>query len=128
MDSAPEMAAVRHVALLTLESQARGRARPPFREGVLEELTVEGEARGRGLMAAPAELRPEKRRRPRHAVVGQTLSQSRRVRDTISPGRSKALMPSDVAACAHEPLGLQRGVKGRVRSDGLLSGLRGLFG
>src|SRR6266481_3215173 len=38
-------------------------------------------------------------------------------------------MPSDVAACAHKPLGLQRDVKGRVRAHRLLlSGLRGLLG
>src|SRR5262245_49304989 len=61
VDPSPQVATIRHVAVLTLHALASEAARLPLVERVLERLAVQREAPGTELMAAPAELGGKKR-------------------------------------------------------------------
>ncbi len=133
VDPAPAVAPVGHVAVLALHALAREAARLPLVVGRLEQLAVEREPVGRELVAAPAELGLEERRRSRHAVVGQGLMRGAARQRAVSPGRAEAFVAPDVTARARHAPARERGVVVRVLAklaahgrEGSLLGERGV--
>src|SRR5262249_9511535 len=110
-----EMTTVGHVTALALPPFTRGGTPAPLLVGILEQLAVDGEAVRRELMAARAELGPQVDGGRREAVVRKRGARLDARRRSVPARRAEALIPADVAARAHEPLGAKRGVERRVR-------------
>src|SRR5437867_1482813 len=97
---------------------------PPLLEGVLERLAVRREP-----VTARTELRPEKGRAGREAVVRQSFAGPRDRWRSRAPGRTEALVPADVTARADDALRAEAGVEHRIGAAAARRGnLDGLLG
>ena len=117
VDAAPEMTAVRHVAVLALHARGREAARLPLRVGVLEQRAVQRVALGAELVAAAAELRGQIGGRARHPAVRQRLARRRGGERAVAPRWTEALVAADVARRARDPARAQRRVEGGVPGE-----------
>src|SRR5690242_19773776 len=108
VNPAPAVAPIRHVAVLALPPLPRGRARSPLLVRVLQGLAVQARAARPELVAGRAELRPEICRGVGGAVVWELLTRHAKALRAGPRGRTKALVPTHVAARAHDALALQR--------------------
>ena len=118
VDPTPEMAAVRHVAVLALHARGREAAGLPFFVGVLERLAVQRVAIGPELVAGAAERRGEIRGRARHPLVRQARARRRAGERAVAPWRTEALVAAHVTRRARDTARVQRRVEGRIIGEG----------
>ena len=114
VDAAPQVAPIRHVAVLALEPPPRCGAPAPLRVGIFEGLAVERQAVDAELVAARAELRAQECRRAGDAIVREAVARGAVGRRAAPARRTEMLVAAHVAARADDAASLQRWVEVRV--------------
>src|SRR5437773_1135724 len=98
----PQVAPIRHVAVLALESPPRRGAPAPLRVGIFEGLAVERQAVDAELVAARAELRAQECRRAGDAIVREAVARGAVGRRAAPARRTEMLVAAHVAARADD--------------------------
>src|SRR5688572_22907951 len=105
------MAAIRHVAVLTLHAGGGEAARLPLVVGVLEQLARQRIPVGRELVAVATELRSEIGGRARHPAVGERLARRGAGKRAVTTRRAKALVTANMTARTWDAAAAQRRIE-----------------